>query len=1184
MIEKLKQGEALFAEGKIDEAEKCFLDLLYLNPKNPEALNNLGAIYHTRGNFKEAENHFIKALEVKEDYPEALLNLADLYQKTKRWEEAALKLEKSITIMNQDYNLLNQLGLIYLEINDTLKAQEVLTKSIKINPDQDIVRQSIRELEKKNTSFNISQIGKENEDLYFNENISLQNRMVKIAVLCLPGLQSFLEDIVEFLKTKYNVRTCYSNNSQEIESVVHWADIVWLEWANELTVSLTNHQTLLDGKHTICRLHSYEAFTGFVGKINWGKISTVIFVADHIKNIVLQDYPGILDKVKNIHTIPNGINLNKFPLKERNTGYNLAYVAHINYKKGPMLLLHAFRELVQKDIKYRLFIAGDFQDIRYKLYFEQMIKEMDLKKNIQIDGWVQDVTHWLDDKHYIVSTSLLESQQLSICEAMASGIKPIIHNFVGARTIYPRQYLWNTIPEFVQMVSINNYDSKEYHNFIRENYSSDLQLIQISKIISEITKKINISDSLSPSLSYIDNVTDLRLSLYEKENISNNPLISVIIPAYNAENNIKKAIESVIEQTYNCWELIIIDDGSTDQTQAVVEQYLNDNRIQYFHKKNGGEASARNVGLEKAKGSFISWLDSDDYFAPTYLERAVRSLIQDKTILFVYPNLRLVDAKGNYLTSWRYKDYEIPNLIPELFKTGHSVIPGAASTTARRDIYDKLGKFDVAFKIATDYEFLSRIGQLTGRTKCLDEELYFYVQGTDNLTGNTEEKFMFCSQVMERMLNKYSFETLFPEIITQKIDPNSLNLNALFHIENIFNRHIYEKLPTGYIGPFLKLKEKYSNKIQAQYNRIRDKKATLLKRLNKKQNFKNMPMSLSLIEEKVINLKKKWSKRNQIENEKVLFHLTTHGGNRYIMLQYAAIFKYLGAQIQFLHFKDRANQQKIFSEFHPSIFFSATADTFINNLDLDFINDYKARNSLLRIIWAEQFTVTDGLHHITPEKAKLIESGKIGDLFITATDESVLPQIYGEWANEFGINVKSLPFAANPLIHYELDFTPLFDIGFIGSNSPSKFESIRTYLYPLLRKYNGIVLGDRWGGQDIMVPPENINSFYTSVKIAPNIHQPFQRETGADCNERTFVIPACGGFSITDNVSCIKKYFKPDEIVIAEDLKEWFNLFEYFINTPEERRKYIINGRNRVMKDHTYFDRLCRLTDFFDSI
>ncbi|MFH1077316.1 MAG: tetratricopeptide repeat protein, partial [Pseudomonadota bacterium] len=69
MEDKLKQGEALFAEGKIEEAEKCFSDFLDQNPEDAEALNNLGAIYYTRGNVKEAEGYFFKALEAKEDYP-----------------------------------------------------------------------------------------------------------------------------------------------------------------------------------------------------------------------------------------------------------------------------------------------------------------------------------------------------------------------------------------------------------------------------------------------------------------------------------------------------------------------------------------------------------------------------------------------------------------------------------------------------------------------------------------------------------------------------------------------------------------------------------------------------------------------------------------------------------------------------------------------------------------------------------------------------------------------------------------------------------------------------------------------------------------------------------------------------------------------------------------------------------
>lgn len=150
MEDKLKQGEALFAEGKIEEAERCFLNLLDQNPEDAEALNNLGVIYYTRGNVQEAEGYFLKAVEAKEDYLDALLNLANLYQSSERWEEATLQLEKSIAIDDQDPNLYNQLGMIYLEMGNTEKAEMVLKKSLELNPEQKTVRDALNALKKQN--------------------------------------------------------------------------------------------------------------------------------------------------------------------------------------------------------------------------------------------------------------------------------------------------------------------------------------------------------------------------------------------------------------------------------------------------------------------------------------------------------------------------------------------------------------------------------------------------------------------------------------------------------------------------------------------------------------------------------------------------------------------------------------------------------------------------------------------------------------------------------------------------------------------------------------------------------------------------------------------------------------------------------------------------------------------------
>lgn len=152
---EIEKGEALFADGQIDQAQVTFELVLQNQPENYEALNNLGVIHHTRGNIQEAEDHFLKALAVKEDYLDALLNLADLYQNAKRWEEAAVQLEKYIAIDNQDPNLFNRLSMVYLEMGNTEKARAVLTKSLELNPNQETVRDSLKALEGKRESSRI---------------------------------------------------------------------------------------------------------------------------------------------------------------------------------------------------------------------------------------------------------------------------------------------------------------------------------------------------------------------------------------------------------------------------------------------------------------------------------------------------------------------------------------------------------------------------------------------------------------------------------------------------------------------------------------------------------------------------------------------------------------------------------------------------------------------------------------------------------------------------------------------------------------------------------------------------------------------------------------------------------------------------------------------------------------------
>lgn len=108
-------------------------------------------------------------------------------------------------------------------------------------------------------------------------------------------------------------------------------------------------------------------------------------------------------------------------------------------------------------------------------------------------------------------------------------------------------------------------------------------------------------------------------------------MISVIVPLYNKKDGIEKCIRSVFEQSFKDWELIIIDDGSTDGSASIVQLYLYDNRIKYFYKNNGGVSSARNWGISKSNGEWIIFIDADDYFLPDALG-VLYSLTQEMNV------------------------------------------------------------------------------------------------------------------------------------------------------------------------------------------------------------------------------------------------------------------------------------------------------------------------------------------------------------------------------------------------------------------------------------------------------------------------------------------------------------------------------------------------------------------------
>lgn len=138
----------------------------------------------------------------------------------------------------------------------------------------------------------------------------------------------------------------------------------------------------------------------------------------------------------------------------------------------------------------------------------------------------------------------------------------------------------------------------------------------------------------------------------------NDILISIIIPVYNAEKHIGRCIESVMNQTHQCLEIILVDDGSTDSSLEICEKYAKkDERIRVLHKENGGPSSARNYGLKKCCGEYIGFIDADDYIEKEMYEELLCAAVKHNTVISMCGYYRISGEEKNF--SGIYEEIEV---------------------------------------------------------------------------------------------------------------------------------------------------------------------------------------------------------------------------------------------------------------------------------------------------------------------------------------------------------------------------------------------------------------------------------------------------------------------------------------------------------------------------------------------
>lgn len=171
--------------------------------------------------------------------------------------------------------------------------------------------------------------------------------------------------------------------------------------------------------------------------------------------------------------------------------------------------------------------------------------------------------------------------------------------------------------------------------------------------------------------------------------------VSVIIPTYNCARYIAEAIDSVLNQTYQDFEIIVVDDGSTDNTKPIVDRYLTKytEKIYYIFQKNAGVAVARNTGIARAGGKYIALLDADDLWLPDALETMVKVLESDDSVGLVHANLKKITEDGKPLGTFKREPQYLSGCIFEHLFLRKAHIFGNA-VLFRKECIDTVGLYD----------------------------------------------------------------------------------------------------------------------------------------------------------------------------------------------------------------------------------------------------------------------------------------------------------------------------------------------------------------------------------------------------------------------------------------------------------------------------------------------------------
>lgn len=470
----------LVESGSYEQALDAIMKYLETCPDDGKAFNDAGSILFCMQRGKESIEYFEKALILCEgdEQTQVNWNLCEAYIHEGYPEKAAAMFNQMYQQQVLNPDIVNRTAELFLNVNNLGRAIETLSLSLKLWPKQDVLRPMIQMI--------------------------CNQRKQLVVVTAEKSL--YAQMLINSLKSQMPTRLL--NDCDVVEDTLKDSDFtVFLGISNALTQ--LSHSS--ERHKTIVVLQERDFYHPLLKEIDFTAVDVVIPCAPVVAINDLKEYVGSTPIIA-AEMVPDAEKLVHYPKK---FGKRIAAIGPWSARNNPMYLLQCFQKLHYIDSDYRLYLAGWFEDEGLERYINTMIDAMDLENEIVLDTSVKNISKWLKDKHYIISTAIDSGALGGVWIGAACGLKPVVHRFAGVQESIESSYVFDLAEEFCEQILDSTYEPLRYRQMALLRYEQAGVLKKVHSIVSSFEKQLR--DESSQATLVPETVKQVPSSVSNKE-------------------------------------------------------------------------------------------------------------------------------------------------------------------------------------------------------------------------------------------------------------------------------------------------------------------------------------------------------------------------------------------------------------------------------------------------------------------------------------------------------------------------------------------------------------------------------------------------------------------------------------------------------------------------------------------